>query len=184
MVRLLVSGAGVSALAVAAFAVSAPAQQPQPPTPTRVTFPANLAANFVRYDMVDKVDRKRVRYLYVDKVAAEAMKAGGEVPNGAVIVMEDHEVELDGGGAPILTDGRLRPTATVTGYFVMEKRAGWGETSPMPPDQRNGDWEYAMFRPGGERVPAPLGACYACHLPLKGADYLFSKAALDRVASR
>jgi len=56
---------------------------------------------------------------------------------------------------------------------VMEKRAGWG--AEYPEAQRNGEWEYQAFR--ADRSPNPnanLTACFNCHKPQSGQDFVFS----------
>ncbi len=45
-------------------------------TPTRIELPKDYATTFQRYDMVDKPDRKIVRFLYVNKDALAKVKPG------------------------------------------------------------------------------------------------------------
>jgi hypothetical protein len=172
--------------AVTGTVVLAQQAAPMPPTPTRITYPKGFETDFLRYDIVDKPDRKRARFLYVNRDAAARVKLGEPFPDGTVLVMEDHEAELDGAGNPVMDGaGRLRPTAKILAIAVMEKRAGWGATNPFPDEQDNGDWEYASFKPDGSANPVPLNACYSCHLPQKGAlDYTFSGAALVKAAAK
>lgn len=144
--------------------------------PERVRFPEGYATAFQLYDIVDKPERKRARYMYIDRASLAAATAGAPLPNGTVIVMEDHEVELTATGEPARgADGRLRPTPVVTAVFVMEKRSGWGAT--IPAEVRNGDWDYAAFRPNGTPsvTAEQTRSCHACHLPQAGAsDYTFT----------
>jgi hypothetical protein len=188
---------GVSLLALAGFSSAgaqtppapsaAPPVAPVEPTPTRVVLPKDFATTFQRYDMVDKVDRKIVRYLYVNKDALAKVTPGEPFPDGIVLVMEDHEVALEAGGAPIKgANGRLQPTGRIKAIAVMEKRAGWGETNLFPPEKDNGDWEYASFKADGSANPVKLDACYACHLPQTkdGLDFTFSGAKIREAAKR
>ena len=56
---------------------------------------------------------------------------------------------------------------------AMEKRIGWGVESAD--DIRNGEWEYALFRPAGSRnEQANIKACFRCHKPKSGQDFLFT----------
>lgn len=156
-------------------------------TPTRVAFPADFAKTFQLYDKVDKLDRKIVRYLYVNKDALAKVKPGEPFPDGTVLVMEDHDVALESGGAPIKSrDGRLQPTARVKAIAVMEKQAGWGKTNLIPPEKGNGDWEYASFKFDGAANPIKLDNCYACHLPQNkdGLDFTFSGAKIREAAKK
>ena len=165
-----------------AMAQTAP---PADATPTRVEFPKDFVKTFKLYDKVDKADRKITRYLYVNPEALAAIKPGEPLPNGTVLVMEDHGVALEAGGNAIKgKDGRLQPTARIRAFAVMEKRTGWGETNPFPGDKDNGDWEYASFKPDGSPNPIKLDACYACHLPQKGVDFIFSSVKLFEAAKK
>jgi len=59
------------------------------------------------------------------------------------------------------------------GYTVMEKQAGWG--AEYPEAQRNGEWEYQAFRADKTANPnANLTACFNCHKPQAGQDFVFS----------
>ena len=99
--------------------------------PDRVKYPRGFEKDFKRYDIIDKPDRKIARFMYVDTKTASEAKPGQPLPNGAILVMEDHAVELDSTGNPV-TDaaGRLKPTAQVTAVAVMEKRAAGATISP------------------------------------------------------
>ncbi|MGL5446399.1 MAG: cytochrome P460 family protein [Rhabdaerophilum sp.] len=176
-----------AALLVPVFVVPVMPQQAAAPdtSVTRVTFPQGFATGFRLYDKVDKPDRKIVRYLYINPQALASVKPGEPFPDGTILVMEDHDVALEAGGAPLKSaDGRLVPTQRVKAVLVMEKRAGWGETNPFPADKDNGDWEYALFNPVGAPNPVKLDNCHACHLPQKGLDYTFSGAKIFEAAKK
>lgn len=179
----------VAATAVGFLLVSAGVAQSPPAdaTPTRITLPKDFTTTFQRYDVVDKPDRKIVRFLYVNKDALAAIKPGEPFPDGTILVMEDHGVALEAGGDPIKSAaGRLQPTGRVRAIAVMEKRKGWGETNLFPPEKDNGDWEYASFKADGSPNPIKLDACYACHLPQNkdGLDFTFSGGKLREAAKR
>ncbi len=172
--RWLFMGAGLSAgLAVVVGAWGGP---------ERVLFPADYRQAFVNYLQVDRIDRKTVRFMYVDPTSLERAKAGTPLPDGTVLVMEDHKAVVDAAGSPVTNrEGRLVPTAEITNVFVMEKRAGWGDD--YPPDTRNGDWDYAWFLPDGQRkADAKFDGCFACHKPRAERDYTFTfmKFLIDR----
>lgn len=163
-----------------------PQQAAEPDTSvTRVALPQGFATGFRLYDKVDKPDRKIVRYLYINPQALAAVKPGEPLPDGTILVMEDHDVALEAGGVPMKgADGRLLPTQRVKAIAVMEKRAGWGDTNPFPPEKDNGDWEYASFKADGAPNPIKLDNCHACHLPQKGLDYTFSAAKIFEAAKK
>ena len=175
----------VPALLIGLPASRAQTAPPAEATFTRVALPPNFAKGFKLYDTVDKADRKIVRYLYINPEALAAVKPGEPFPNGTVLVMEDHDVALESGGAPIKAkDGRLLPTGRIRAIAVMEKRAGWGETNLFPADKDNGDWEYASFKADGSPNPVKLDNCYSCHLPQKGLDFTFSGAKIYEAAKK
>jgi plastocyanin len=60
----------------------------------------------------------------------------------------------------------------------MEKRKGWG--TEYGDDIRNGEWEYQAF--GADRKvneKANLKACFQCHKPHEGQDFVISLARLN-----
>ncbi len=165
----------------ALFALAAlaalPAQAQAPaytPGPENVALPAAYQTGFVRYATVDKADRKIIRYLYVNPEAFAAARPGGPLPEGTVMIMEDHAARLGADGVPLLDQqGRLIPTPGIAALFVQEKRRGWG--MGYPEALRNGEWEYARFNPDGSRHAGAVTGCFECHTKLRGGqDFTFS----------
>lgn len=141
--------------------------------PERVDLPANYAAEFVNYDRIDKPDRQIVRFMYVDPATHDAAMPGEPLPDGAVIIMEDHAVALEGEEPRLDGGGRLMPTDEIVGIAVMEKQPGWGED--VSQELRNGDWDYAAYTADGALRPdVPYDRCFECHKPLAETDYTFS----------
>ena len=101
---------------------------------------------------------------------------GQELPQGTVLIMEDHKVVLDANENPILdSDGRLQPTNEVTNVFVMEKQPGWGAEYPL--ETRNGDWDYAWFEGDGSRKQGDFvrfTGCFSCHQNRANRDFTFT----------
>lgn len=150
-----------------------------------VKFPANYASNFVLYTTVNKPSKKRgdtFRKFYVNKAALGALKAGGALPSGTVLVREDWFVKKDAANLTVRgTDGNFVPTKR-KGIVVSEKRDGWGTSYPA--GIRNGNWEYAAFRADGERnTKANIKRCFGCHLRMKRGDFVFTMKEL-RAAAR
>jgi hypothetical protein len=155
-------------MAAAAVALATPALA----GPELVAYPEGYRENFVLYLKVDRPDRKTVRFMYANPAAVEAARPGEDLPDGTVLVMEDHKAALEGERAATDTDGRIIATDEVTNVFVMEKRPGWG--ADYPPEKRNGEWEYAWFLPDGSRkADASFDGCFACHLSRSGRDFTF-----------
>lgn len=144
-----------------------------------VTFPENYQSRFIRYTSVDKPAGERpakMRYFYVNPQSLAAAEAGKPAPEGTILVMEDHAIELDEAGNPVLdASGRFVPTDEVTNVFIQEKRAGWG--TEYPEETRNGEWEYAWFLPDGTRkADASMDGCFACHKGAAADDFNFTYA--------
>ncbi len=144
--------------------------------PERVAFPTDYRDIFVEYLRVDRPDRKTTRFFYVNPEAMAAAVPGEDLPQGTVLVMEDHRVRVDGDGNPIAdAEGRFQPTDEITNVFVMEKQPGWGEA--YPPEARNGDWDYAWYEADGSPKQGDFvrfEGCFTCHLNRADRDYTFT----------
>lgn len=145
-----------------------------------VKFPTGYQTQFVRYATVDKPDKKKVRFFYVNPEALASAKPGTPLPDGTVIIMEDHPAVLGADDMPVRdVNGRLVPTATVTNVFVQERRAVWGANHPA--EIRNGEWEYAWYNADGTPKisrktgkPATFEKCMACHKSQAAQDFNFT----------
>jgi amicyanin len=166
-----------SAAAVLAAAVAAPALAGG----DKVAFPANYDKG-VLYATVDRHDIKQHRELWATPASAvAAVKAGRPIPSGTVLTLVQYKARLDDKGAPVKdANGRFQKGDLVA-YTVMEKRAGWG--AEYGPELRNGEWEYQVFGPGkAVNDKANLKACFQCHKPHAGQDYVISLARLAGTA--
>lgn len=144
-------------------------------TPDRVKLPEAYETGFVLYSQVDRPDRKRVRFMYVNPEAHASAKPGETLPEGTVLVMEDHEAVGADGNPALDKEGRLMPLDALTGIFVMEKRAGFGAANDLPPEKDNGDWDYAAYKADGSANPeAKLENCFACHMSRSSRDFTFT----------
>lgn len=144
--------------------------------PERVAFPASFKEG-VLYTVADRHDIKQYRELYTSRAAVEAAKAGQPLPPGTVITLVQYRAQVDSQGTP-LRDARGRfLRGDLVAYAVMEKRAGWGDA--YPDSLRNGDWEFAAFTADGKlNERANYAACFMCHKPHAGQDYVISYPAL------
>jgi Cytochrome P460 len=163
-------------VAIAAIATTSLtlAQQSYRPGAHNIELPIDYQTRFIRYATVDKPDRKTVRYLYVNPEAFTAAKPGLPLPYGTLIVMEDHPARLGADGLPLLDQqGRFIAEPKVVNLLLQEKRLGWGDGYPAA--KRNGEWEYALFKPDGSRNDVPLDACFTCHINTRaGQDFAFN----------
>jgi len=89
-----------------------------------------------------------------------------------VIVGEVYKAKKDKDGNVIESSLGRRVRDKLAAIAVMEKGQGWGST--LPEDMRNGDWDFAIFSPEGERLNKDLNACRSCHAPMTKTQHLFS----------
>lgn len=147
----------------------------------KVAFPAYQA--HVLYDVQDQPENKEVRELYVNPEALKNLKAGQGLPSGTVLSAPTFKAVLNDKGELVRdANGRLI-RGRLDRVVVMEKRTGWG--AEYPADLRNGEWEYARFGPDG--APSPnvnYNACFQCHKPKNGQDYVFSYPQLVKATQR
>jgi hypothetical protein len=143
--------------------------------PEKVAFPQYQ--KFVHYLTVDRPDIKEVRDIYANPEALVA-KVGQPLPSGAVLVLVHFKARLNEKGE-LIKD----PNGRLDRIGVMEKRAGWG--AEYPDEMRNGEWEYAFFKPDGARnEQADIKGCFGCHKPNSGKDFGFTFDKLPAPAAR
>jgi len=148
----------------------------------RVTLPADMVG-LTHYFTFNHKGRKQLRYVYANKVALDAAKAGKELPDGSIIVVEAFKVEMGPGKKPVVGGDGFYISTERAGFTAMERRAGWGDD--FPGMIRNGNWHYAVFK--ADRSPRPnvnQASCLACHLPHAKNSYLFTMKALTDAARK
>ena len=151
--------------------------------PDRIKFPDGFDKG-VLYQTVNRSDIKQFRELYTSKESVAAVRAGKDAPSGTVLTLVQYAAKTDASGAPIKgADGNF-VKGDVVGYAVMEKRTGWGTS--IPAAWRNADWEYAAFtgdKKPNQKANANTKACFDCHLPHAGQDFVISLAGLKGTAA-
>lgn len=151
-------------------------------TGTRPSFPKDYEANFEKYETISFPDRKQVRHYWANEAALEAVREGGDFPDGAYLFVEVYKAELDDAGLPVEGEDGHYVQTDLAAYTAMEKGAGWGEE--VPEILRNGDWRYAVFAPDGEhRDDLNEAPCLACHKPLTETDFTFTYETLKSFAA-
>jgi plastocyanin len=146
----------------------------------KVAFPEGFDKG-VLYAVVDRHDVKQYRELWANKAAVDAVRAGKPIPSGTVLMLVQYKAQADDKGMPLRgADGRFQKGDLIA-YTVMEKRTGWG--TEYPDELRNGEWEYQAFGPDKKvNDKANLKACFQCHKPHAGQDYVISLARLNGIA--
>lgn len=138
-----------------------------------IAFPTGYASKFKNYLSSDRVQNPdQIIRLFANDVAMSGAKNGQPLPEGSVLVGEIYAAKKDAGGNVIVSSLGRRVSDKLVAVAVMEKRKGWGER--FPEGLRNGDWDFAIFSPKGEKLDKDLNACRSCHAPLASTDHLFS----------
>ncbi len=139
----------------------------------RISFPADYSAKFQNYLSLDRVQNDdQIIRLFANEIALRAAKEGRELPNGSVIVGEVYKAKKDKDGNVVESSLGRRIRDKLAAVAVMEKGDGWG--AAFSEDLRNGDWDFAIFSPDGNRLNKDLNACRSCHAPLNETQHLFS----------
>lgn len=139
--------------------------------PEKVAFPPYQT--HVLYTVIDRSDIKEVRDLYAIPEAVKMARAGQPLPSGSVLTLVHFKARVDDKGDLVKDPNGRLVKGELDRIGVMEKRTGWG--TEYPEDIRNGEWEYALFRPDGTRnEKANIKACFECHKPKSGEDFVFT----------
>jgi len=139
----------------------------------RIAFPAGYETAFTNYLSLDRVQNPdQIIRLFANDIALEGREEDGAFADGSILVGEIYAAQKDADGNVIESTLGHRIAGNFAAIAVMEKRAGWGES--FPDTLRNGDWDFAIFSPEGERLDRDLDACRACHAPLTDMDHVFS----------
>ncbi|GJM02610.1 MAG: hypothetical protein DHS20C08_11110 [Rhodomicrobium sp.] len=156
-------------LLLLAFCGKVFAEEPQ----SKIKFPENYKTDFVNYLSLDRTQNDdQIIRLFASEEVLKAVKATGEFPDGAVIVGEIYKAKKDEDGEVIESDLSRRIRDKFALVAVMEKRKGWGEQ--FSEEFRNGDWDFAAFKPDGSVAKKNLNDCRKCHAPLTDTKHVFS----------
>lgn len=148
---------------------------------TSAVLPENYPAGFTMYTTVNRPDINQVRYLYANDVALKAAREGRPLPDGSVLVLEQHAAKLGTDRKPMVGADGYYEKDRFLAYAVMGRGAGWGKD--IPEILRNEDWNYSVYTPEKKlRAGVNQGECLACHKPLDKVSYTFSLGALTAKA--
>jgi cytochrome c553 len=148
---------------------------------TEAKLPADYPSGFTQYQTVNRPDLGQVRFIFANAIALRAAREGKPLPDGAVLVREQHAAKLDTAKQPVTGADGFYQAERLLGYSVMERGPGWGKD--FPDMLRNGDWNYASLSAARQpRAGVNQADCLACHKPLDQQDFAFGAEALTRVA--
>ena len=139
----------------------------------RIKFPADYQTTFTNYLSLDRTgnDDQIIR-LYANDVAMQGVRESGEFPDGSVLIGEIYKAKKDDDGKVMESGLGRRVRDTFALVAVMEKQAGWGDA--FSDELKNGDWDFAAFKPDGSPADKDIDACRACHSPLTDLRHVFS----------
>lgn len=147
--------------------------------PEKVAFPAYQT--HVLYTVLDQPDIKELREAYVNPEALKAVRPGQPLPSGTVLSLPTFKALLNDKGELVRDPNGRLVRGRLDRIVVMEKRTGWGVE--YPEGLRNGEWEYARFRPDGTRdQQADIKGCFECHKPESERDFVFTFSQLVKAA--
>ncbi len=127
----------------------------------------------MHYTTVDRPDVKEVRDVYGNSEAVRMARPGQPLPSGSILTLVHFKARVDDKGQLVKDPNGRLVKGELDRIGIMEKRTGWGVE--YPDGLRNGEWEYALFRPDGTRnEKANLKACFECHKPNSGQDFVFT----------
>ena len=146
---------------------------------TQASLPAGYPTGFTMYQTVNRPDIGQVRYLYANAVAAQAARDGRPLPDGSLLVLEQHAAKMDADKKPLVGADGFFERDRLLAYAIMERGAGWGKE--IPEMLRNEDWNYAVHTPQRQaRAGVHQADCLACHKPLDKQSFVFSIDAMKR----
>ncbi len=139
----------------------------------RIQFPENYQTTFTNYLSLDRVQNAdQIIRLFANDIALKGMKENGEFPDGSILIGEVYKAKKDADGKVIESSLGRRIRGPLALVAVMEKQKGWGEQFPQ--GLKNGDWDFATFKPDGSVAKKDLNGCRACHAPLTKLRHVFS----------
>ena len=158
----------VSLVLSAALSSSVVAQDKQP-----LTYPADYRNTFVNYLSLDRTQNpdQTIR-LFANDIAMKGPGPDGKLPFGSVLVAEVYKAKKSADGKIVTSALGRRIRGKFALVAVMQREKGFGEGQPA--GIRNGNWEFAAFKPDGSAAGKDLNSCRACHAPLTTLNHVFS----------
>lgn len=146
-------------------------------TQSGLLVPEHYRTTLIRYHVFDDVDAKSISSYYANDIAIKAARAGAPLPDGSVIVAEYSKAKLAADGRVMFDENKRLIVDRVTGLSTMQRQRGWGDN--VPELLRNENWRYALLTPDlRERTGRNYAECFACHLPRKDSNFVFTNAEL------
>ncbi len=140
---------------------------------TKIPFPADYKTTFTNYLSLDRVQNpdQTIR-LFANDIAMKGPGPDGKLPFGSVLVAEVYKAKKDKDGNVIKSSLGRRIRDKFALIAVMARGENFG--NDLPDGLKNGNWDFATFKPDGSPAKKDLNACRACHAPLTKTNHLFS----------
>ena len=147
--------------------------------PDNVAWPADYKTSFINYYNGDRTaNNEQVIRVFANDIAESGAMADGKLPFGSVIVAELYSVKFDEDGEPLESMLGRRIIDKLSAVVVMQR--GEGFDAEYPDELTVGEWEFAVFKPSGERVEKDVTSCRECHHELTDTEHLYSYEHLAR----
>ncbi len=138
-----------------------------------ISFPADYEQTFTNYLSLDRTQNPdQIIRLFANEQALKGVDSDGKFPYGSILVGEIYTTKKDAEGNILKSTLGQRIRNKLALIAVMQREEGFGEA--FPEGLKNGDWDFATFKPDGTVADKDLNACRACHAPLVDVDHVFS----------
>ncbi len=139
----------------------------------KIPFPADYRSTFTNYLSLDRVQNpdQTIR-LFGNDIAMKGPGPDGKLPFGSVLVAEVYKAKKAKDGSVMKSSLGRRIRGKFALIAVMARGENFG--NDLPEGLKNGNWEFATFKPDGSPANKDLNACRACHAPLTKTNHLFS----------
>ena len=167
--RILLTAIGLASIVLTYATVH---DSPQSTNPD-IEYPEGYEQTFTNYLSLDRTQNPdQIIRLFGNDIAMQGPDDDGKLPYGSVLVAEVYKAKKDADGKVLTSALGRRIRGDLALIAVMQREEGWGES--YPESLRNGNWDFAAFKPNGEVADKNLDACRACHAPLKSMNHVFS----------
>ena len=138
-----------------------------------ISFPENYRSTYTNYLSMDRSQNPdQVIRMFANDIAMQGPGEDGKLPYGSILVAEVYKAKKDENDNVIQSTLGQRIQGKFALVAIMQREKGFGAN--VPEALRNGDWDFAAFKPDGSPADKDLNACRACHLPLVDMNFLFS----------
>ena len=138
-----------------------------------ISFPSDYRNTFTNYLSLDRVqNHDQIIRLFANDKAMQGPGEDGKLPYGSILVGEVYTAQKDADGNVMKSSLGRRMRDKFALIAVMQREEGWGQEHAA--GLKNGNWEFAAFKPDGSVADKDLNECRSCHAPLGASDHLFS----------